>query len=296
MHVKIITNFLVVTVLFGASGVAHGKDISLEIQLTELQEYVSRMEDVRSGVPLTNMELRTSIEMGIEWVKNAQEPNGHFKYEYIPYEDRYVGDDNIVRQAGTLFVLGEMLRRDGGDPYKVSETMQKAIGYFKTLSKEGTYNGETFRCITKNMASTRCDLGASSLALIGILDFVEYAPEKLLKYRSLISDYHTFILAMQKENGGFQNLFMTNRKAQLDTESPFSNGEALLALVRMHEFKPSLETKESIKKATTYLKALPYDSNLYLWIMAALKDIKKVDPTLTSVSYVQDFTVHRRHS
>ena len=214
MYKKLITGFFVITFLLTAH-VVHGETVSLETKLNELREYVSRMHDTQSGLPLTNMELRTSIEQGILWTKNAQEPNGHFKYEYIPYENRYRDDDNIVRQAGTLFVLGEMLKRDGGDPYKVGGTMQKAIGYFASLSKEGTYKGKTFRCVTKSKTSTRCDLGASSLALIGILDLVEASPERLPQYQSLITDYHTFILAMQKENGGFRNRFMTNTQSTI---------------------------------------------------------------------------------
>ncbi len=293
MHIYVVTSALVLSIFFGTYLNVLAKDTSLETQLTELQEYVLRMKDAQSGVSLTNMELRTSVEMGIEWTKNAQEPSGHFNYEYIPYENRYRDDDNIVRQAGTLFVLGEMLKRDGGDPYKVGGTMQKAIGYFATLSKKGTYNGKTFRCVTKSKTSTRCDLGASSLALIGILDLVEASPERLPQYQSLITDYHTFILAMQKENGGFRNRFMTNTRAQDDTESPFSNGEALLALTRAYQFKANIETKEAITKAVTYLKAQPYDNNLYLWIMAVLKDIEKVDPALASVTYVHDFTLWR---
>ncbi len=158
---------------------------------------------------------------------------------------------------------------------------------------KGKLEDETFRCVAYHDASTRCPLGATSLALIGILDLTESNPEAREEYRDLIDDYRVFILAMQKENGGFRNVFRTDVTKQSETESPFSNGEALLALARLYQFESDTDVKDAIRSALTHLTQEPYDTALYLWIMAALKDIGEIDATLSNVPYVRNFTLWR---
>lgn len=271
----------------------HAAKVPLDTQLRELREYVARMVDAQNPSPLTDDELRTIIASGTTWLTNAQQSSGRFRYEYHPYEDLYSSDDNIVRQGGALYALTEVLKHDADDPHGLSGTAEDAIEHFDRISKESTYNGKTFRCVTKDGASTRCELGATALVLTGILGYVEFAPEKTSRYQKQIDDYRAFILAMQKENGGFQNLFLIGRPKQSDAESPFSNGEALLALTRLYNFEADAEVKDVIESVLQYLTLQPYDANLYLWIMAAMKEIDDIDVRLQNTPYVRDFTLWR---
>ncbi len=273
-------------------GALHAASPSHAVQLTELTEYIERFQSAHNPAPLTDSELQSSIKEGAQWLKASQEMNGHFKYEYHPYDNVYSDDDNIVRQAGTLFAIGEILRRDRRDPLDINETAVGAIGYFEDVSPTGEFKGETFRCVAYHSKSSRCPLGATSLALLGILNVVESDSKTDDSYRSLINDYRTFILVMQKENGGFRNTFRTDRTAQSETESPFSNGEALLALARLYQYNPDPEVKDAITSALYYLTTVPYDTALYLWIMAALKEIDS-DIAQSAVAYARDFTLWR---
>jgi hypothetical protein len=270
----------------------HAATPSQATQLKELTEYIERFQMAHSPAPLTNDELRSSIESGTMWLKEAQEKNGHFKYEYHPYTNVYSDDDNIVRQTGALYALGEILRRDSRDPLDVTETAVAAIEYFEEISVTGKFNGETFRCVAYHSASSRCPLGATALALIGVLDIVEANATTRSKYRTLINDYGTFILMMQKDNGGFRNTFRTDRTTQSETESPFSNGEALLALARLNQYDPNPEVHDAITEALAHLTDIPYDTALYLWIMAALKEVD-TDTQKSTVPYTRDFTLWR---
>ncbi len=283
--------FTTVMIPFGTLRAAESP--SLETTLTELREYVARQVDARSGVPLTDAELRTLIGTSIEWLRNAQQSSGRFRYEFAPYEDVYREDDNIVRQTGALYAVSEVLAHDERDPYRVAKVTERAIAHFAKISKSGEYDGKEFRCVTVNSASTKCELGATSLALIGVLNYVRAVPENSSPYRGLIDDYRAFILAMQKENGGFRTSFLIGRDKQSDAESPFSNGEALLALTRLYNYKSDDAVKDAIEISLAQLTKEPYDTALYLWIMAAMKEIDDIDVRFQNFSYVRDFTLWR---
>jgi hypothetical protein len=281
------------SVLMAPAAQVHAATAPLETQLAELREYVARMVDARNATPLTDDELRKVIAEGTKWLTNAQQSSGRFRYEFRPYEDTYTTDDNIVRQAGALFALTEVLKHDADDPLNLSGSAEDSIDHFDRISKEGEYNGTKFRCVTQNGASTRCELGATALVLTSILGYIEHAPEKTSRYQKQIDDYRAFILAMQKENGGFQNLYLIGRPSQSTAESPFSNGEALLALTRLYNSEKDDEAKDAIERALAYLVKLPYDTALYLWIMAAMKEIDDIDVRLQNTPYVRDFTLWR---
>ncbi len=284
---------LLVSVLFTStptSAFARENTTTLEAQVRALTTYLARERKKHSVVSLSRDELRTSITAGVEWLKNAQEPNGHFKYEYIPYENTYREDDNIVRQTGALYALGEILKRNNTDVYKISGTITQSLSYFSLLTKTTEGGG---RCIATSAVGTKCELGATSLALIGLLDYLKYAPEKKLLYKKDLEGYLTFILLMQKENGGFRNQYRVLSTKQSSAESPFSNGEALLALVRYYEFNKRADVKGATDTAFSYLKDEPYDASLYLWIMAALKDLNRIEPNAEYVEYADTFTQWR---
>ena len=295
---KIISALFILSVLvtpFSNAEASHTQNAiaTPEEKVNALQSYVARAYGTRT--PLTNDELKTSIEAGTAWLINAQESNGHFKYEYLPFEGTYRADDNIVRQTGALYALGEVRRRTGGEAPEIDHAMEKSISFFHDLSREGTQNGKTFSCIVKNEKSSRCPLGATSLALVGLLSYIDVHPEKSGAYKKQIGAYASFILAQQKANGGFRNLYAHKGTAN-DDESPFSNGEALLALTRYYQYHPDAAIKTAIDKAYDHLKVQPYSGDLHLWIMAALVDMNTLWPKEEYKTYARGFTEWRLHS
>lgn len=261
----------------------------LEEQLEAVKTYLKNINV--SPQKLTNGEMRDIILDGAAWLVVAQEESGHFAYEYAPYDNKYLRGDNIVRQAGALFGLGEVYRRQKESDAQIENSIKQAVKFFENQSQEGQVKGTKFRCVTNTAKSDHCKLGATSLALIGILGYVDGKPEAKDDYKNLVRDYTSYILVAQTEEGGFRDSF---RKDEFeDTESPFSNGEALLALVRAYEAKPDAKVKQSIDKAFQYLKVKGYDNNLYLWIMAALKDMQTLWPNPEYVTYARDFTAWR---
>lgn len=245
---------------------------------------------------LTTEQLRETIINGTQWFKNAQENSGHFKYEYAPFLDRYIDDDNMVRQAGGLYVLGELYRKDPKNKLELQEIVEKAISYFEENTVEGELNDKEFKCLLKY--STRCSLGGTSLALIGIIDLVHKTPSLESEYQNLIEDYKNYILAMKLSGKGFRERYYLDRN-QSTYESPFSNGEAFLALARYYKYNPDEEVKEVIDEAYDYFEEIyteEWDNNFYLWGMAALKDLYESDPKEEYFLFVKDFTDWRVES
>ncbi|MCK5027890.1 MAG: hypothetical protein KAS07_05720, partial [Candidatus Pacebacteria bacterium] len=224
--------------------------------------------------------------------KNAQEENGHFRYEYVPYENKYLEDDNIVRQAGAMYVLGEVLRRDTNNTYDLKENVERAALYFEKLSLKDEYEGRQLQCVVGKKGSRTCVLGTTSLVLVGLLDLVERYPSLAEEYAEIIDEYAEYLVAMKKEDTGFRNYYYVGREEQSDKESSFSTGEALLALVRYYRFHPTDEVKQVIDNTFEYISSeeVSFDFGLYLWAMAALKDLNEIDSQERYVSYVQDYT------
>lgn len=240
--------------------------------------------------PLNTEELRQTVKNGVSWINNAQESSGHFRYEYAPFWDRYIDDDNIVRQAGAFYLLGEVTIRDKDKRFDLKSTTEKAVSYFEANSKTGKFNDKNFRCVLKT--ENKCTLGGTSLALIGLLDLVKAYPATLNKNENLIEEYKNYIVAMKVSGAGFRDSFYFNRDQSL-SESSFSNGEAFLALVRYYQYNSKAEIKTMIEESFAYFDKIyraEWDSNFYLWGMAALKDWNVLFPREEYYSFVKDFT------
>jgi hypothetical protein len=197
-----------------------------------------------------------------------------------------------VRQAGALFALGEVYRNKEARDEQLAQGITKAIGFFESLTIEGEEDQRSFMCIGSTQKGNDCKLGAAALALIGVLDYVEKTPRAAATYKPLIEGYTAFILAAQKENGGFRDLYRPE-DGFVNRESPYSNGEALLALVRVYKHTPTPEVKDAIDSAFAYLKTTEHVNPLYLWMMAALKDMQELWPNQAYVAYARDFTQWR---
>tara|TARA_B100000745_G_scaffold52942_1_gene31482 strand:+ start:12148 stop:13389 length:1242 start_codon:yes stop_codon:yes gene_type:complete len=267
----------------------------LDKKIAALEAYIERNYRSHEDTRLSVEELREIISEGAQWMNRAQEGNGHFAYEYDVYEGQYLDDDHIVRQGGALYQLGEIARYDTDNALGTHEVIESAIEYFEDLSVADTEDGEKILCITEDTDRTPCLLGATALAVTGMLGYVEAVPEKADEYDELIDDYMAYIMAMKKEGEGFRDKYRTGSSLVFLKESSFSNGEALLALVRYYKHKPSEEVKEMIDETFAYLAAkAEFENPLYLWIMAALKDMQQLWPSEEYVAYAQAFTEYRR--
>ncbi|HDH31434.1 MAG TPA: hypothetical protein ENH26_01525 [Candidatus Wolfebacteria bacterium] len=239
---------------------------------------------------LEGEKIKKIISDAVNWLKQSQESNGHFRYEYSPVSDTYLMGDLTVRQTGALYVLGEILRKDKDNKYNLKNTVENALAYFKKNSETGEFNGYQFNCILRSQG--KCSLGAVSLGLVGALDLIKVYPKLENTYKDTIADYLNFILAMKNPDEGFKWLYYLEEE-QPKTESAFSNGEALLALVRYYKYNPTKEVKVVIDNAFSYFNTKysnAWDYNFYLWGMSAIKDLYKIEPKKEYFEFTKAYT------
>ncbi len=257
----------------------------------EQEEATTSEETNRKQSPMAPEEMRGIIREGVEWLKQAQEESGHFRYEYRPLGGTYSDDDLMARQAGAAFVLGKTLRY-GNDPFAVHDTLVRAFEYFQSQSRNGEYNGYEFRCVLRKEGV--CSLGATSLVLTSMLDYMETFPERAPRYRFISEKYRNFILAMKKADEGFRGFYHFGRDRQPVNESHFSNGEAYLALVHYNNRHPdSDEAERALEESFDYFAEryrTDWNWNFYLWGMAAIQQLPEEKRTEEHYRFVRDFT------
>lgn len=262
-------------------------------QLIAIAEYLERL--MPAVTVSTQADLASTIADGVDWIITAQEADGHFKYEYEPFEDRYLRGDNIVRQAGTFSVLTEAYKYQLHKDPTLSDAIEKSIGYFAqmNLNEESDHGG--FWCIKNSVRASTCDLGSASLMLVGLLNYIEAEPDQARRYENTIEKYLAFIKAAKFPDRGFSQRYYVDDGFS-DEESPFFNGEAMLALVRYYRYQPDEEIKTMFEETFQYLEVQEHESPLYLWIMAALKDMQALWSSDSYVTYAQEFTKERLES
>lgn len=239
---------------------------------------------------LNSKEILKTITAATNWLKQSQEDNGHFHYEYMPFLNRYIQDDHIVRQAGAVFILSKVMKLDSKNNFDLRDTVEKGLKYLDGNSINASFNSYEFRCVKLN--ETECTLGAGSLTLIAYLNLVENHPELSDKYSDLIEQNLNFILAMKLPQKGFSaNYYLSGN--QTETESDFYNGEALLALTHFYKKNPDPEIKKIIDEAMNYFNdyySKDWNNNFYLWGMAAIKDLYQIDPQEKYFKFTKDYT------
>ena len=72
------------------------------------------------------------LRRAVEYTLSVQQPSGLFLYDFDFLAAAPSGEDNIVRQAGTLFVLGEYLL-ETGDP-RVAAALRAGLERMRALS------------------------------------------------------------------------------------------------------------------------------------------------------------------
>ena len=212
------------------------------------------------------------IKNSVAWIVNSQLDSGRFNYEYLPYLDKYTDDDNIVRQAGTLYSLAMTARRDVDNKYDLEPTIRKSLEYLESISESGEFNDRDFLCVLDRRLGDKCKLGATALTLAAMMESFQAYPELESDYQDLAKEYKEYLLAVRNPDAGFRGYFNPKPNGlQTSKESSFFNGETLLALTMYQQYKPESEIESTIKEVFTYvLTTADRDPGLYLWAMASV--------------------------
>lgn len=257
-------------------------------QLKAVVGYLERMVTV-DYEPLSQSEMRDVILDGTDWMVSVKQDDGGFGYEYLPYEGMYSGENAMVRQSGTFFALAEVYRAQSEKDPAVAEALEGSIRYFRDHTQESIPSDGDFVCIYNAEFDTECRLGASALTLLGLLSYAEADPEAAAEHEDLIEAYKDYLLAAKFDGAGFSNRYQPSTSFASE-ESPFFNGEAMLALAKYYDYSKDEDIAVVFADTFKYLKDAPKESPLYLWMMAALKEAKVHWDNPEHIAYAEAFT------
>ena len=156
------------------------------------------------------------IELAAEHIIRMQLDSGLFRYEHDFVSGADSQQNNIVRQAGAAFALGEYLL------YSKDPVAREAIHRARSAFERHSVAWGEGKLLAWNGKQDQAKAGATALAILATL--FSAADEQALQSDGQLRGWVKGILALQQPNGGFSS------KPGSKMESAYSNGEIWLAL------------------------------------------------------------------
>ncbi len=177
--------------------------------------------------------INQSLYLAGEWMLNNQNNDGSLNYLYFPSAKRFSAENNELRQFMSTVALAEM--------HKYSND----IRYKEAFDKNLKYNMDTYYSEKNEIGfilfSNQSKLGAAAFALISVLESDEYNSQK--------SGLTNLILLLHNQtDGSFRTFYMGERN---DNQN-FYPGEAMLALMLLHEKTNNGEYIDAVKKSFNF--------------------------------------------
>ncbi len=232
--------------------------------------YYSRINSQQRDQTLDGAGMEQTAREAGAWFERHQREDGSFNYEYILTKNEYSTDDNIVRQAGSLYGLA-MLHRyfpDAG----IRATLSRGIAYFETKIIRTEQDGVLIAYVQDGTSIQANTAAVFLLALVELGDTDQYG--------SLMQELGNYLVASQLEDGSFYNYYLSPTSG-CNPVSPYNNGESFLALIRLYRLmggEPYLVAAQRIAafSMTTY-SANP-NTSFYSWGTQAFWELYAVEP------------------
>jgi hypothetical protein len=206
--------------------------------------------------------LDCGIELAGKYLLASQKDEGNFIYEYDFLAHRPSAEDNQVRQAGALWGLALFHKEHASA--RTFAALERGLDFFKRHSRLTgnaryvVYPGEK-----------KGSLGAVALVTLTLLDFIPSIRDQKLKDRlsNDLNQYLNFLLSARRPDGLFFSGYDVETGTPSGDPSPYSDGEALLALAkaaRLPKFsslKPLVLESADAMYRTHVLEALKKDAD-----------------------------------
>lgn len=231
--------------------------------------------------------------VGANYLARAVRADGSFVYQYESGLNKEAADYNMVRHAGTLWSMLDMLanEKDAERAALLRSAIDRAAAYLRGTIEVYAYGTG----LVVNEFDT-AKLGGNGLALVALTDYYRLAPstELLDELRGLA----IWIVESQASDGEY-----ASHKVELSTGevsrflSDYYPGEAILGLMRLYKIDPDPKWqhvwKDSAVAATRWLihvrdkgKELA-DLEHDHWLLYAINEVYRVEPDA-------DFLAHTR--
>lgn len=177
--------------------------------------------------------LDASIKLGTRFLLAHQRPAGNFDYEYDWREQQLSADDQETRQVGALWGLTLLYQED--ERPELAASIERALAFFDEHSR----HVEGARCLVYPGSSAG---RAGTIALLA-LSYTEYlraardlASDKRTLYEARLDEYLAMLLRSVHPSGLWYGEYDVKTCKAEGEPSSYSDGEALLALVKAAKY------------------------------------------------------------
>jgi hypothetical protein len=214
-----------------------------------------RMERVLTEAPwsgkcqhdLTRAVLDRSLELGTQFMLAHQKPEGNFDYEYDWRKRTQSKGDNQVRQVGALWGLTLMYQ---DHPSKeLQAAIEKGLGYFAENSRLSPSGG---RCVVYP-GDDKGATGTVALMALSLIDYLRgleaHQPgAQVERYKATLGQYLKQLVDGVNPLGLWFGSYRNEDCSPFGAHSPYSDGEALLALVKAAKYLGHRELQATIRR------------------------------------------------
>lgn len=203
--------------------------------------------------------LDRSLALGTSYLLAHQRPAGNFDYEYDWRDQSLSPEDNEVRQAGALW--GLTLLYQGKPEPKLAAAIDKGLAFFNENSRvvKGT------RCTTYP-GSANGTTGTVALIALAHIEYLRspqnMAAEQRAGLDKALNEYLTLLLRNVHPSGLWYGNYSTKNCKPEGEPSPYSDGEALLALAKAAKYLGHAEVVPTLLAGAAAGKRLNIDEAL----------------------------------
>ena len=184
---------------------------------------------------VTRAQVERSLELGTRFMLAHQKPEGHFDYEYDWRKERYSEDDNEVRQAGAVWGLALLYQHRPSA--ELGAAVERGLAFFEAHAVE---NASGARCVAY---PGKAEPGTGTVALVA-LSYIDYLstpgaplpPERRALHERRLTAYLNELRVAVNPQGLWFGSYDPKTCAPSGPASPYSDGEALLALVKAAKY------------------------------------------------------------
>lgn len=221
---------------------------------------------------------------GAHYLSRAVRKDGSFVYTYQSGLNKEADDYNIVRHAGTIWAMLELLK-DESDPEERALTLaaaERAVNYLLACIKPYPWakQGGDAQVVVEN---DKAKVGGNGLAVVALVEYYRLAPSEDLL--TLIRGLAHWLVDNQSNEGEFyaHKVDVTSGDV-MDFTSDYYPGEAILGLMRLYSVDADKKWQQAavnaarwlinVRDAGKTLEDLEHDH----WLMYGINEVYRAQP------------------
>jgi AMMECR1 domain-containing protein len=186
---------------------------------------------------VTARNTRTRLNLAYDWFLNQVNPEtGRVEYKYFPSKDRYSESQNHVRALASVWSMAEAGRHLGRN--ELDDAIKETLAHYLTFETER--DGVAYLEV-----DGKAKLAYSAFLVLSLLALPEFPESERLAAR-----FAEGLLFQQNGDGSFRTYFFSPRNTGVD----YYPGEAMLALIRLHDVTGDQRYLAAVQQAFPYYR------------------------------------------